>query len=150
MSINLVEGFWLALSLGTGFLTLLALIQAYRDWGALKRFNGSARGVVARSNIFGEWMRLYVQIVFLALVIPAAFREGDTPLTPTLVLFLSVPVAIFANTVNTRRVRGILAHKLLDEIVKERETSMARLERKIDENTAITNETAHRIDERVP
>lgn len=145
MSVNAVEFIWITINLVAAIFTVGALVEARRDWAALKRYNGSARGVVARSNIRSEWIRLAIQVALLAIAVPAVFSDRPTPLTPTLLLFLSVPVLLLLNTVNARRVRGILSDKLDDELKREREASLVRMEARLnvraDERAGIVTET---------
>ncbi len=196
-----VEAVWIALTLTTAVLTVLALRDAHQRWNALRKYNGSARGIVARANIFEERVRLYVQVVLFVLGVPSLFRPGDVALTPFVVLFLTIAIALFLNTIHARTTRQRLDDVTEADLAHERD--ILRMEKrlnvraddrsavliaKVEENTEIsreayheansvnekiasqgaviveqgehaaadrltsrdTNETAHRIDERVP
>lgn len=146
IALDPIEVAWITVNLVTAVLTVAALIEARRDWAALKRYNGSARGVVARANIRSEWIRLAIQVAMLVAAIPAVFSDGELVLT--LPLLILVPVLLLLNTLNARRVRGILGDKLEDEIRSEREASMVRMEARLnvraDERAGIvTDKTDH-------
>jgi hypothetical protein len=165
--LNAVELGWITVNLVAAVLTVAALIDARSDWSALKAFNGSARGIVARGNFRRETFRLGSQLALLLVALPSVFTNREVNLSLSLVALLLVPVFILANTLSDRQMRHALAHKLEADIVKERDASLglmeARLNARADERAGIvteqaeglqavadeTNETAHRIDERL-
>lgn len=112
MNLNPVELFWIVTNAAAAALTIPALADARRDAAAVKALNGHALGIIARGNVRREWVRLAMQLVLLAIAIPAAQRPGDIALTPALVLFLSLPVLVLLNTISEARDRARLAGKL--------------------------------------
>lgn len=146
--LNPIEALWITINLATAILTVAALVEARRDWAALKRFNGSTRGVVARANIRAEWIRLAIQVAMLVVVIPAVFSDRELELTLPLLIFLTVPVLLLVNTLNARRVRDVIGDKLEDEIKHERDASLVRMEARLnvraDERAGIV--TARAVD----
>ena len=166
--LNAIELGWISVNLIAAAMTVAALLEARSDWAILKGFNGSARGIVARATIRRETFRLCSQVALLLVAVPAIFSDREVVLTLPLVALLCVPVFILANTLSDRRMRHALAHKLEADIVKERDASLNRMEARLnaraDERAGLvteqaeglqavadeTNETAHRIDKRVP
>jgi hypothetical protein len=128
ISLNAVEVFWIAINLLAAGMTTVALIEARADWAALRKFNGSARGIVARGTVRREVFRLCSQIALLAVAIPSVFSDRDIVLTPPLLALMSVPVWILLNTLSDRQMRYRLTHKLEEEIQKERDLSLLRME----------------------
>lgn len=114
MSLNGVEAFWIGTNLLTTVGTVYALRETFRDRHAVRLLNGAARAIIARGNVRRETVRLYVQLVFLVIALPGIFDERDTPLTPWLFVFLSVPVALLASTISDIRERQRLARVLGD------------------------------------
>jgi hypothetical protein len=125
--LNAVEVAWITINVIAATMTIAALLEARHDWAVLRKFNGSARGVVARGTIRRETFRLLSQLALLAIALPAVFSDREIVLTPTLILLLSVPVFILANTISDRRTRNVLHAKLEEDIVKERDASLDRL-----------------------
>jgi len=141
MSVNAVEFFWVSLNLATAVTTVLVLADAVRDQRATRNLNGSARGIVARGNVRREWLRLVIQFAFLAVVIPDLFRDGDTPLTWPVAIFLSIPVLLLVNSYSDYRDRGVLARKLAVDIETERNASLVRLEIRTDKLEVLAQDT---------
>jgi hypothetical protein len=130
-TINPVEGAWLAINLFAAGVIAGNLADAWHGWRNIlaaavepaevvlltpeQRQRERARAVQARANLRREFVALYVAAVFTIIVLPALFREGDTPLTPLLALFISGAVGIALNSWLDR-----LTRRTLDRLLWER------------------------------
>jgi hypothetical protein len=140
--------YWIASLVIALALTIAALLEAHRDWNALRKFNGSARGVVARATIRREWFRLATQVALLVVALPAITSTREIVMTPSLLALLMVPLFILANTLSDRAMRDRLAHKLAEEIVHERNASLLRMEDRLNVRADAREDAAHaRADE---
>jgi hypothetical protein len=118
--IGVVEAFWL-ITLGVACLiSTAALADAIADRRAIKSLNGKARRIIGAGNIRREAVRLIVQLLLFLLAVPAVFDDRDIPLSPTLVVFLCVPVVLLLNSIFDLIERRALSKIIEDEIEIER------------------------------
>jgi hypothetical protein len=108
MSLHPFEVVWIVINSTTTLLTLWALWDAYRARRAVKLLNGTARDVVAAGNTRREWFRLLVQILLLLVIVPGLFVDRDIPMTPYVLLLMSVPIVLLISTALDTRERRVL------------------------------------------
>lgn len=150
MNIDLIEFAWIAINSVTFILTVVAIVEARADETAVKLLNGHARELAARGIVRREWVRLYVQFVFLAIATPSLFTEAGerTPLSYGVIsLLMSAALALLYSTVRDRRDRQLMTVLVTADLVNRQETSLARIEAKLDDNTRVTEEASQHAQE---
>ena len=151
ISLNAVEVFWITTNVIAAAMTIAALVEARQDALVLAKFNGSARGIVARGTVRRETFRLCSQLALLAVAIPSVFSDRDITLTPPLFALMTVPVWILFNTISDRQMRYRLNHKIDEEIAKERDLSLLRMENRLnaraDERAGVVTNRADELQE---
>lgn len=150
MSIDLIEFTWITINLVTFILTLVALVEARADQAAVRLLNGRARELAATGIVRREKVRLYVQFIFLAIATPSLFTEAPerTPVQyAIIVLLMSGALALLWNTVKDRQDRQVMTVLLAADVLNTRESSLERIEAKLDNNTAVTQEASQHAQE---
>ncbi len=126
--LNEVEQFWLVSNCLVTLMTVAALIDAIADRNAVRLRNGMARTITARANVRREVIRLVIQALLIAVIIPRALIDDPAVFTPGIVILLCVPLVLLLNTILDARTRRQLAALSLEQIEAER----TRLEEKMD------------------
>lgn len=132
-ALSLVELVWVTLNTVTLALTIHALADARADRRAVRLLDGRAREMAADGAVRREQLRVVVQVLLLIAVIPGVFF---LPSWITIVALMAVPAMLLANSLLDARDRRALIAALAEEINHDTETSIERLEGKIDANTA--------------
>jgi hypothetical protein len=127
MHINELEAFWITLNGATLVLTLFALSMALVTRRRLVGIPSRAARIVAAGGIRREFVRTAIQVALLAIAVPGLHRDGPTPLTPTLALFIAIPVLLFVNTVGDAYDRFRLAQIVAEDLDSERDAAYDRL-----------------------
>jgi hypothetical protein len=129
--INPVEGTWLAINLFAAGVIFGNLADAWQGWRATVDGAGDAttppvsptllraRLVQARANVRREAVLLYVVAALIVVIIPALGRPGDTPLTPYLVIIMSVAGGLALNSFLDRRTRRTIETLVAEGLVAE-------------------------------
>jgi hypothetical protein len=112
MYINELEALWILSNLLGLMLTISTLVDARADEKAIKALNGRARELVGRGNVRRESLRVLVQVLLLAVVVPGMFRDQPTPLTLPIACLLAVPWVLVLNSALDVRERRQLADML--------------------------------------
>ena len=148
-----VELFWISVNVVGLSLTVWALRDAQSNVAAVRSMNGAIVGVAARGNLFREWIRLAIQMAFLAVGILSATDGRETQFTLVVALLLSVPIMLVTNTLSEMRDRRIIGTKSTAAIAHERDRRMERIEDQgvqlsadIAENTRITQQASDNAD----
>lgn len=149
MNIDLIEFAWIAINAVTFILTCVAIVEARADETAVKLLNGHARELAAKGIVRREWVRLYVQFVFLVIAIPSLVTVGgERSLLGYVIigLLMSAAVALLFSTIKDRRDRQLMTVLVTADLVNKQETSLARIESKLDRNTEISQEASEHAD----
>ena len=149
MNLSLVEAYWVGTSLITTIVTLMALADARQDVAAVSSLNGHVRGIVARGNFRREFIRLLVQVSFLAIAAPAVASDRETVITLPVLIFLAAPPLVLLNTLSDMRDRRRITRKYAADIETEREASARRLRERLDERADTLQATADDTNARV-
>lgn len=151
--IDPLELLWITINLVTILMTAAALADALAVKRDVEILNGRAREIAATGNVRREIYRLVVQVLLLTIVVPGLFREAPTPLNITVATLMAIPIVLLVSTLLDARDRRRLTVLVTTDIMAERESSMARLERLIKNasSAALTDhvETNDRIDDAV-
>ncbi len=116
---ELLIAFWVAVNGTCAILTALALIDAWR----LRGIGGAARRIVARGNVRRVALALAVQVALLSLAVPGY----------TVWKLIAAAVLLLVSTVLDAIDRRSLRHLTLEEVLAERDTTLARIEQKVEE-----------------
>lgn len=111
-NVNPIEATWLLINVFSALVTLANLVDAFQSWRAVAGTSLAWR-IQARANLRSEVVRLTTIVALIVVVLPALTRAGDIPLTPSLVIFMAVPVGIALNGYLDRRTRRTL-ERLVD------------------------------------
>lgn len=139
---NGLEVIWIALNLTTLVLTLSALMDALADRTAVRLLNGRARELAASGIVRREALRVVVQVLLLAAVLPAV-----APVTPHLTIgaLMAVPVVLVASSILDARDRRRATILVAADILADRVSAMSRLEDAAADVKATVDETAAQV-----
>ena len=107
MNINSVEAVWLTINLFSAAVTVANLVDSFESWRAVAGTSLAWR-IQARANLRSEAVRLTTIVALIVVILPALSRSGDTPVTPSLLVFMAVPAGIALNGYLDRRTRRTL------------------------------------------
>lgn len=127
LSINPVEAVWTLLNFSTFLLTLSALVDARADQRAVKLLNGHARELAAAGIVRREFLRLVMQVLLLAVVIPGLFADGDTPVNYIVVILMSIPVLLLLSSLLDARDRRGMTVIVAADLALENASVQARM-----------------------
>jgi hypothetical protein len=128
MHVNPVEAVWILLNFSTLVLTLSALADARADQAAVKLLNGHAREVAAAGIVRREALRLLMQLLLLAIVIPRLFVEGDTPATVGVVVVMLIPLILLVSSLLDARDRKAMTIVVAADVSSDSARSRIRME----------------------
>lgn len=128
--INGVEWFWLGVNGTTFVITLWALFDARGDRRAVMALDGPARDIAADASVRREVLRLIVQALFLALVVPSLFAPGEVKLSALLFILIGVPVVLLISTALDARDRKRIKAIIYKEVAQREAAKKARLHSK--------------------
>lgn len=149
MSIDLIEFAWITINLITFVLTVVAIADAKANQAAVKLLNGYARELAAAGALRREWVRLFVQFVFLGIAVPSMFTVNPerTPAQYIAIgLLMAAALVLLLNTVKDRRDREKMTVLVAADVLHERESFLSRIEAKLDENTLISQAASEHAD----
>lgn len=138
LAIDPLEAFWVTILAIAFGVTLMGLIDARDNSKAIKLLNGHARELAAAGTIRREALRLVVQALLFSVAVPGLFEDRPVHLSWPLVALMLVPVVLLHATVMDARDRRRMTAITAAELVIERDDSVKRLMRAIEENTAIS------------
>lgn len=135
MSINAVEAFWIFTNLATLFVTFAAFLDALADRRTYLKLTDvgerSARAIAARGNVRREVMRLIVQILLLAVIVPGLFVDRPVEMSAPVLALITVPVMLLAASLMDALDRRELARLTLADVISERERVDAYVENRL-------------------
>lgn len=140
LSVSAIEFGWIVVNLTASVLTLTALFDARADRTAVRLLNGHARELAADGIVRREVIRLVVQLMLLSIVIPGLFSDREITLSPVVLALIGIAVLLAFQTFLDARERKALTALVAADVIKDRDTGYARLERLVTENTVISSE----------
>jgi hypothetical protein len=153
ISINAIEALWILINATAFAFTAVALWAAWQDRKAVLLLNGAARQLQTAANVRREGLRLLVQALFLALIVPSVFSDADIKLSYGLVIIMAIPLVLLISTVLDARDRGRLTNMVVATMESKRDAGLKRIEQQgtemaaaMIENTRVSQEASDRAD----
>lgn len=146
LSVDALELLWLVLNLSAFVLTYSAYIDAKADQRAVRLLNGSARELAANGVVRRELLRLWVQALLIAVVVPSLVEPSPVPSWYYAVILMAIPIVLLLSTLLDARDRRAMTVLVTSDLLAESQTALSRIEEKLDKNTEISQgarEDAH-------
>ena len=138
LSVQPFEALYIVIILTAFLLTISAVIDARADRAAVRLLNGHARELAAEGNIRREQLRLVILAFLFVIVIPGLFDDSEIPISPLIIALLGIPVVLLISTVFDAKDRRAMTILVTADLVKKQDTTLNRIEDKLDKNTEIS------------
>lgn len=121
--IDRVELVWILVNAVAVAVTLWVLLDAVRDFRVVRIRNGAASPALNRARVLAAGhavrrhaVRLLIQLLLLALVLPELLVDREVPLSPFVLTLVAVAVLMLINSLADWRESAQLA-RLSDEVI---------------------------------